>query len=154
MQDLVPLLILLSLTGAILSFIFILPDSKRPKLNKFFRWVADVFNFRSLLIEQILKFMYIYATLFCILLGFFAFFEEPAAGLGLLIGGPIGCRLVFEAFMMFVILVKNTNEINKKMGFKSAEPERVTHAVPPVYAATPTYAPDTNPNPYQNPYQQ
>ena len=53
---------ILAIAATILTFIFILPEKKRPSLNKFFQVVADIFNFKALFIEKILKFLYILAT--------------------------------------------------------------------------------------------
>ena len=47
---------LVSLVCSILVWVLVMPEKKRPTLNAFFTFVSDVFNFRSLLIEKILKF--------------------------------------------------------------------------------------------------
>ena len=121
LNDLLPVCALLALAAAILAFIFILPDAKRAKLNKFGQILADICNFRSLLLEQILKFTYIFVSCFIILLGFIVLTEEFFPGLLIMVLGPVVYRILFEFFMMFIILVKNTNEINKKMGFQPKE---------------------------------
>ncbi len=114
---------LVSLVCSILVWALVMPEKKRPTLNAFFTFVSDVFNFRSLLIEKILKFTYLLLTLFAILFGFLAFVvcistNDARAGLmGLLVMilGPIALRLTYELSMMAVLLVKNVIEINNKM---------------------------------------
>ena len=125
---------ILALAATILVCIFILPEKKRPSLNKFFRFVADIFNFKTLFIEKILKFLYIFATLYCIAAGFFMLFSgtytssssfwgdggstfHSAALIGLLtmILGPISVRIVYELLMLTVILVQNVISINRKI---------------------------------------
>lgn len=116
---------LVSLVCSILVWVLVMPEKKRPTLNAFFTFVSDVFNFKSLLIEKILKFTYLLLTLFAILFGFLAFVVSIDDGRAALIGllvmilGPIVLRLVYELSMMAVLLVKNVIEINNKMTLPS-----------------------------------
>lgn len=113
-----------ALAGTIVLFILVLPDKKRETLPKFMRFLHDLFNFKFLVIEYIMKALYMFATLFCIVSGFFMLFSSlvpgkfvSAAGLGFatMIFGPIFLRVAYEFAMMFILLVKNTNQINRKM---------------------------------------
>ena len=122
---------LVSLVCSILVWALVMPEKKRPTLNAFFTFVSDVFNFRSLLIEKILKFTYLLLTLFAILFGFCAFVvsisinDGRAALIGLLVMilGPIALRLIYELSMMAVLLVKNVIEINNKMVLSTKDNE-------------------------------
>ncbi len=120
-----------ALAGTIVVWIMVVPDKKRPGLNKFFQHVHDFFNFKTLWIEKILKFLYILTTLTCIATGFFLLFSvrESSSFFGLstrseycggdgflfLTVGPIVVRLVYESIMMFILLVKNSIDINNKL---------------------------------------
>lgn len=121
---------ILSIIGAIavtiLAAIFIMPGSKRASLNGFGKFLHDLCNFKFLIIEKILKFIYILATSFAILQGFFMLFSgysswyggyRSYAGTGILVMllGPIAIRIVYEFLMMAILLVKNTIEINAKI---------------------------------------
>ena len=122
--------LIIGLIGAIactvLVCIFILPKKKRASLNAFFQWLHDVFNFRILFIETILKVIYIFSTLFCIVGGFFMLFSGyfsswysvsfAPQGLALMILGPIILRIIYELILIQILIFRNTNEINKKMG--------------------------------------
>lgn len=137
-----------ALVGTILAYIYIIPEKKRESLPKFFQFVADIFNFKKLLLESILKALYVFNTISVIAIGFFMLFSgtssysfyshsygfKSLAGYGLLlmIFGPIVIRLTYEALMMFVILVKNTMDINKKLNTCHKEP-----AVQPAETAQP-----------------
>ena len=120
---------LVSLVCSILVWALVMPEKKRPTLNAFFAFISDVFNFRSLLIEKILKFTYLLLTLFAILFGFCAFVvsisinDGRAALIGLLVMilGPIALRLIYELGMMAVLLVKNVIEINNKMALSTKD---------------------------------
>lgn len=113
--------VLVALVLTILLWILVIPEKRRPKLGKFFAFLADLFNFKSLLIEKILKFTYVLLTLFAIVFGFCMLFivsygESMALyGVLIMILGPIALRLVYELSMMGVLLVNNVIEINKKM---------------------------------------
>ncbi|MBQ7485543.1 MAG: DUF4282 domain-containing protein [Oscillospiraceae bacterium] len=122
---------LFALAGVILALVFVTPEAKRPTLNKFLQVVADIFNFKQLLVEKILKFFYIFSTIFCIVAGFFMLFSVDESyfgtrsyaltGLLVMLLGPILIRLLFEGLMMFILLVKNTIDINKKLSGKRCD---------------------------------
>lgn len=116
----------------VVLFLFILPESKRESLPKFLQLVHDFFNFKFLIIEYILKGLYMLITFFCIGGGFFMLFSGTSTidniftgetsfhsyagrGILLMILGPIVTRLIYEFSMMFIVLVKNTTQINRKM---------------------------------------
>ena len=125
--------LVLAVVGAILTFIFIMPAKKRASLPKFLQVLHDIFTFKGLMIEAILRFLYVFYTLFCIVAGLLMLFgvevrgyKVPAedtfqVGLLLMILGPIILRLAFELLMLAVLLVKNVIEINKKLSKKTGE---------------------------------
>lgn len=125
-----------ALVATVLAFIFFLPESKKEsfKNSKFLLWLHDVANFRTLLIEKILRFLYILATAACIFGGFFLLFSKSyfggssfLTGLFTMILGPIVVRLVFEMLMLTIIAVNNIIQINKKMpGTVSKDDESIT----------------------------
>ncbi|MBQ1847293.1 MAG: hypothetical protein II135_04735 [Clostridia bacterium] len=121
---------IVALILSVLAFVLIMPKSKRDGLNKFFRWVYDLFHFRFLILEYIIKGLYVISTIGSICFGFFLLFSGYESyssftgysfqsyalqGLIIMIGGPIAIRIVFELIMMFILVVKNTSEINMKM---------------------------------------
>lgn len=119
-----------AIIATVLIMILVTPESKRNTLNKFFQVLADIFNFKSLLIEKILKCLYILSTLFCLFTGFFMLFSGYSYDFGfystgfrsvalqgilLMILGPIIVRIVYEGMMLTIIIVKNIIQINNKM---------------------------------------
>ncbi|MBQ9096963.1 MAG: hypothetical protein IJY55_01025 [Clostridia bacterium] len=141
MGPFIVLAVLAALVCTILIFVMVLPENKRAGLNNFFKKVADIFNFKNLLLESILKFLYTISTLFVIFYGFFTLFSEVYgesmffAGLATMVLGPIVIRITYERSIMFVLLVKNVIEINKKMyvstGQKKAEAPKAATVVEP-----------------------
>lgn len=110
----------LSILAAVAVAFFLAPDSKREsfKGNKVLETVNDILNFRTLLIDKILKFLYIFVTCYLIVSGFFMLFVKGGfvTGLITMIIGPIVARIVFELLMLAIVLVRNVIQINKKMG--------------------------------------
>ncbi len=111
-----------ALVCTVLILILVTPKSKRETLPSFFRFLHDLFNFKWLIIEKILKTLYIFNTIFLIAFGFFAIFEVGSyrgsyalVGLLIMILGPIALRIVYEIIMMSILLVKNVITINNKL---------------------------------------
>lgn len=130
--------ILTAIAATVLSFIFILPENKRAKLPKVLKIVSDILNMKQLFLELFFRALYIFSTFACIFVGIFMLFGivgydygyggrhiEWMGGWGILIAivGPIVVRIVYEGFMMFVLLVKNTMEINRKMKSQTGDIE-------------------------------
>ena len=125
---------LLAVGATVCTYIFVLPEGKIKKTNKFFgkvfSFARDLFNFKELYLEKILQALYILATIACITIGAmmlfgFSFWESWSGGLRvqwtggygllLMIAGPIAVRIAFEVSMMFILLVKNVIQINSKL---------------------------------------
>ena len=114
-----------ALAGTIAALIMITPARKRDSLNPFFKFLHDLFNFKYLIIEKILQFCYILATLFCIGCGFFLlfsgysffghFYSMAGTGILLLLLGPVVIRIAYEFVMMAILAVKNIIQINNKL---------------------------------------
>lgn len=144
--------VIFAIAGTVLAFIFILPEKKRASLNKFFKGLADVLNFKVLFIEKILKALYIFLTFFCVVCGFFMLFSGERTssfwgdgsfqsyaleGLLLMILGPVVVRIVYEMAMLLIIMVQNVISINKKM--PEQEKKEETPAAQAVPAAKMVY---------------
>ena len=143
-----PVALALGSIAALALTIFLYVKVLPPKLdgtfnNKYLQFLFDFFHFKKLYLEEVLKFVFTLATVACITIGAFMLlgYEEYYGyysnrrestflyGICLMVGGPISLRLVYEGLMMFILLVKNTMEINNKLAAPKAEPTDV----PPVY---------------------
>lgn len=105
--------------------------------------VHDYFNFKKLYLESILKILFTFLTIACVVVGLlgatvgnaFQFignivraiendymsswiwrnlFTNFFGGIALAVVAPIVLRLVYEGILMFILLVKNVIEINNK----------------------------------------
>ena len=149
--------LILALAGTIVSVILITPEKRRAVLPKFFQFVHDVFNFKFLILEKILKFLYIFSTLFTILTGFFMLFSGyetysyyggsdfhsvALEGLLVMILGPVLIRIVYEFMMMTILLVKNVIQLNNKTKNQNEGTEQSS-----IFNAQPMFTQQTAPAP-------
>ena len=104
----------IALVGGILLY-YLLLKPERDVPNKFLAWVKDFFTFNKMLIEDILKIAYIVLAIFITLFSFSLIAVNFFAFLGLLIFGNIILRLLAEFLLLFVMIWKNTNDINKRL---------------------------------------
>lgn len=114
--------IILALSATVLAFIFIIPEKKREKLKGILRLFHDIFNFKFMIIEKIFQFLYVFATAYIIIEGFFELFSFDwygnwvgYTGFLTMILGPIAIRIVYELVMLALIAVKNIIQINNKL---------------------------------------
>lgn len=119
--------VILTIMCMVLLYALVLPKSKDGNLGGFGQFLHDLFHFKKLYIEAVLRFFYVLATVFCICFGFFLLFGQQESlwestkstvsyGLAILVLGPICTRLTYELFMMGILLLKNVMEINNRLG--------------------------------------
>lgn len=114
--SMIPVGIVVGLVLTILLYAMVFPESRKNTLNGFFTFVRNFFDMKYLIIEKIMKFLYVFETMAVICVGFFLLFGETfVIGLSLMVVGPILFRLLYEGQMIFILLVKNTMDINNKI---------------------------------------
>lgn len=117
------LALILAIAATVLAFVFILSKKGRSSQNPFIKFLVNVCDFRSLIIEKILKALYIFSTAFTILYGFLGIFNFGSYMYGAtllqslltMILGPIAIRITYELIMLVVLAVKNIIQINNKL---------------------------------------
>lgn len=121
--------VIISIILTILLVVLVVPAKRREGLPKFFQVVHDICNFKGLLLEKVLKVLYIFSTINVMLTGIFTWFSGGynfgltfLAGLLILVLGPILVRLAYEFMMLFVLLVKNVIQINNILNGKNDNP--------------------------------
>lgn len=119
-----------AIAATIALFILVIPESKKETIanNKFLLFLHDLFNFKTLYLEWIVKALYVLTTTACVGIGFFMLFagyrgyiSYAGPGFVLMILGPIIARITYESTMYIILLVKNTMQINGKLGKKEPE---------------------------------
>ena len=107
---------ILALTCAVLLYVLVFPKRMENRLPGFFRVLRDFFDVRYLLIEKIFKFLYVFSTLAVIFIGFFYLFGNTFVYVFILmLLGPVFLRIMYELFMLIILLVKNVMEINRQL---------------------------------------
>lgn len=136
---------ILALIGTVALFILVMPKKLDGKLNKYLQILHDYFHFKQLYIEKVLKFFFMLCTLAIFCTGFFMLFGRFfLTGLITMIAGPIVLRLVYESFLMFILLVQNVLDINKKLKGEGTAPAAPPFADPEA-TIFPTAAPVQQP---------
>ena len=119
--------LILSAIVTVIAMIFIyaviMKEGNYSNLSPLCKKLHDIFNFKKLLLESVLKFCYILCTVACVVTGAFmlisvyGYYEDPMFFMGLItiVLGPIAIRLTYEASMMFIILVNNVVKISKNL---------------------------------------
>lgn len=106
---------ILALVGGIVIY-FLFVAVKSEKYTGFVAWLHEFLNFKKFFMNMVLKILYIITTIF-ITLSSFSFISVSVATFFLwLILGNIINRVAYEFILMFLTLVNNTTEINKKLG--------------------------------------
>ena len=113
------------IVAAILLCVFVVPESKGQSLSGFLLALHNIFNFKDLLLEKIVKVLYALATCICVFIGFFMIFARNdyyyhsestfLQGVLIMVLGPIIIRVTYELLMMTILLVKNVVSINNKL---------------------------------------
>lgn len=98
--------------GLALYFAFLKSDKK---VDGMLSKIKDFLNFKSLLIEAILKISYLIIAIYITLYSFGLIGTSVSAFVILLIGGNISLRLTYEICMLLIKICKNTTEINDKL---------------------------------------
>ncbi|MDD5980330.1 MAG: hypothetical protein PUC23_04375 [bacterium] len=107
------LAIVLAIIGGLLVYFLFLNSKKDMKLNGFLKWLKDFLNFKTMILEVILKILYLISTIYVILLSFSFISSSFLTFLFILVFGPILVRVIYESSLMFIMIWKNTSEINK-----------------------------------------
>lgn len=106
------LAVVLAIVGGILVYTIFL-NNKKLKLNGFLAWLKNFLNFKTMMLEVILKVLYLIATIYVILSSFSLIGTNFLLFLITLVLGPVIIRIIFESALMFIMIWKNTSDISK-----------------------------------------
>lgn len=114
----------LALIGGVVAYILFVSNKDTKEYSGFVSWLHRFLNFKVFFIEMILKVLYMVSAIF-ITLGSFSLIRVSIASFFLsLILGNVVVRISYEFVLMFLTLVSNTTEINKKIGLPKKENEK------------------------------
>ena len=115
-------LILAIIGGVLVYFLFV--KGKNLKLSPTLKKIRDLLDFKVMLIEPILKIVYLISTIFVILVSFSAISQNFLLFLLILILGPVFIRLIYEASLILVMIWKNTKQISENTSQKTKDTEK------------------------------
>ena len=104
--------------GGIVLFFTFLKKGNNGVFKGFKGWLYDFLSFKKMLVENLLRILYLITAIF-ITLSSFAMIRFSFLGfLGELVLGNVALRIAYELLLLLFTLVKNTTEINSKMDKK------------------------------------
>lgn len=103
---------ILAIIGGILVY-FLFVNAKTTPKNKFLIWLKDFFAFKTMWIEAIAKVLYYISTIYLILFSFALISTSFLSFILTLVLGPIIIRILYEVFIMFIMIWRNTADIAK-----------------------------------------
>lgn len=109
--------------GIMVYFMFVKSD--KP-VNENLQKIRDLLDFKTMLIEPILKIVYIILTIFIVLFSFGLISTSFILFLIVLIFGPLTLRITYELMMINIMIWKNTKEINGNLNPKNTKKETKT----------------------------
>lgn len=125
-------LIVIIAGGFALYFLFV----RKP--NRFQGAVAtlhDAFNFRTFYTEKLLRLLYSITVVAIVVYSIVLLFTHFFSALLLFVLGNLAARIVYEYALLLLVLCRNTQEINRKMG-----PLPEEQPVPPASGSNPAPA--------------
>jgi len=106
-------LVIIALAATIIIY-FVFMD-KEESYTGIIKKIYDYLHFNTFLIDNILKFLYIFLSILLTILSLIYIRDTVLGGLSLLIFGNIILRIIFESIMVLYKIYINLRDINKKM---------------------------------------
>ncbi len=104
-----------AIAGTVCLFVLFLNKKNEHKFKGFLGWLYDFLQFKTLVIEFVLKATYIALAIF-LTLGSFALIGTSFISFILAITvGNLALRILYETMILFIKICNNVSEINKKM---------------------------------------
>ena len=110
--------LVLSIVGAILVYVLFLTKKNEGKFKGFWAWLYSALKFDKMMIEVILKVLYIFSALFVTLGSFGLIPISFLSFLLVLVVGNLITRIMYELFLVVLIICRNTTDISKKLDKK------------------------------------
>lgn len=105
--------------GLALYFLFVRkPNTHRGAAAK----LHDAFTFRTFYTEKLLRMLYCITVVGIVVSSVVLLFSSFFTALLVFVAGNLTARIVFEYALLLLVLCRNTQEINRKMGPLPAEP--------------------------------
>ena len=107
--------VILAIIGGIVLYFTFLSKKNEGKFTGFLGWLYDFLTFKKMMIENVLKILYLIVALFVTLSSFGLISISFLAFLLTLVIGNVLTRVIYELLLVKLVICKNTTEINKKL---------------------------------------
>jgi hypothetical protein len=108
--------LVLAVAGGVFLYVWFMAKSNAHRFTGFLGWLYGFLHFKTLLIEILLKLLYLIAAIYVTLMAFVNLFSGSFSGFLLyLLAGNLAVRIGFEFSLLLIQIFHNTAEINKKM---------------------------------------
>lgn len=107
--------IVLAVVGGIAIYFTFLSKKNERKFTGFLGWMYDFLTFKTLVIENILKVLYLIIAIFITLSSFAMISSSFIVFLLYLVVGNLIARIAYEMLLVKLVICRNTTEINSKM---------------------------------------
>lgn len=105
--------LILAIIGGILTYFLFIKN--KNKFSEKLEIVRDLLDFKIMIIEPILKILYLIITIYIVLISFNLISVHFLAFILFLLIGVVVTRLIYEACLVMIMIWKNTKEINEKL---------------------------------------
>ena len=105
----------IAVAGTVCVFVLFLNKKNEGKFKGFLGWLYDFLQFKTLVVEFVLKATYIGFAIFVTLSSFALIGTSFVTFLLTITLGNLSLRLIYELSILFVKICNNISEINKKM---------------------------------------
>ena len=106
--------VILAIIGGIVLYFTFLSKKNEGKFTGFLGWLYDFLTFKKMMIENVLKILYIIVALFVTLSSFGLISISFLAFLLTLVIGNVLTRVIYELLLVKLVICKNTTARNKK----------------------------------------
>ena len=113
--------VVVAFIGGIALYFTFLNKKNEGKYKGFTGWMYDFLSFKKMVIENILKILYLISAIY-ITLSSFALISSSFLGFLLyLVVGNLVIRIVYELLLVVLVICRNTTDISKKLDKKEDE---------------------------------
>ena len=114
----------LAVIGGIVLYFTFLKKSNDGKFKGFAGWMYDFLTFKKMLIENLLRILYLICALFTTLASFAIIGTSFLSFVIMLLGGNLVIRIIYEFSLILLVICRNTTDINTKMNNRAITENR------------------------------
>lgn len=108
----------IAVIGGIVLYFTFLSKKNEGKYTGFLGWMYDFLTFKKMVIENILKILYIVIASFITLSSFAVISRSFLSFILVLVVGNLITRIMYELFLVVLVICRNTTDISKKLDKK------------------------------------